>query len=125
MSFQKNVAVSALVVLSICLIIVGIILLRMRKNVKFPANIGQCPDYFDVVKDGDSIKCEFKHQNNDVSRFYENKGVGQKRNVDGIPCSEIAPYDSKYVGIKGNEAKCRWAKQCDVTWDGITNRGIC
>ena len=32
MSFQRNVAVIALIVLSIALIIVGIVLLRMRKK---------------------------------------------------------------------------------------------
>jgi hypothetical protein len=117
MSFQRNVAVIALVVLSIALIIIGIILLRMRRDAKFPADVAQCPDYYDVVRDGEQTKCVFKHTSgSDVYAFY---------NTMTTDCKTIIPENGEFVGSGGGGAKCSWAKQCGVTWDGITNQNKC
>ena len=118
MSFQRNVSVIALIVLSIAFIIVGIVLLRMRKNVKFPANVAQCPDYFDVVKnDEGEVQCKFNHKSgSDVHTFYSSLPPS---------CKELKPEDPEFIGVYGEINKCNWAKQCGITWDGISNQNIC
>ena len=78
-------------------------------NTKF----GCCNDYATAKNDVDGsncpIKCYNAHQLGKVSSA-----------CTSIP-TEIDFGTATYKGNGGVCAKQKWAKQCDITWDGITN----
>ena len=111
MSFQKTVLNVALFIYCIFLIIVGILMYNSRGNINFPPDIGKCPDYWQVNEDG---SCQ-----NTNSKF--NLG-----NLGETECESKSFNDAKYFSVNGDVEKCKWAKSCDLTWDGITNnKTIC
>jgi hypothetical protein len=109
-SFQKlvvNIAVFSLISL---LIIVGIILYRSRKNVTYPPVTANCPDYW--IDDGSST-------NGSLCKNVKNLGKDSCK-------KEMNFSGSLWSGSRGLCNKSRWAKSCDLTWDGITsNNNIC
>jgi hypothetical protein len=105
MEFQGFIANIALLVLVLTLVIIAVILYRSKN--KFVAGnvvIGECPDYWTMNLEGNVNYC------NNV------------KNLGKTTCSRkmnftIPPWSS-------NDGVCKkynWAKQCDLTWDGITN----
>jgi hypothetical protein len=55
---------------------------------------------------------------------------GQCNNIHGLGnssnCMGKKPFSAKkWQGMKGRKEKCKFAKQCDIEWDGISNTGIC
>ena len=99
MTFQKTTIIIASVILILMLILVAFMMHRAKENAAWPPMISECPDYFEVVSPG---VC------NNV------KGLGSCKGT-------INFSSSKYQGNAGLGEKKQWAKQCGVTWDGITN----
>ena len=93
-TFQKTVLFSAIVVLVISLISMGIIL-SYAKDEQWPPIMSVCPDYWSATKDG---KCE---NVKDLGVCKENKSM------------DFKDYDLC--------AKYKWAQKCQVTWDGLNN----
>ena len=92
--FNKIVLFSAIVILIIVLIIITISLNYALFNANYPPVISDCPDFWDVSLNNDNqIVC------NNIVRH--NRGTC---NDDDVIC-----------------AKYRWAKKCNISWDGITN----
>ena len=112
MNFYKIIPIIAIVLLIICLSVVGVALNFTSQDVIFPPNISDCPDFF--VKDPDN-KCV------DVKGL--SSGTEQKcNNIDFV--SEDADDKYKNPGMgksSGICAKKRWARSCNVNWDGVTN----
>ena len=63
-------------------------------EIKWPKNISHCPDY------------------------WKDMGNGKCRNINNL-----GNCQKKMVGFKknNNKKKCRWAKRCNVSWEGIDN----
>ena len=40
-------------------------------------------------------------------------------------CKYLNTDLAKFKGPNGIIEKCKWAKNCGVVWDGITNKKIC
>ena len=110
MNFYKIIPTIAIILLIICLTAVGVALNYTSDNVIFPPSVSDCPDYF-VKNDnntcvnkknlgGDAVKCNMEDFNKEE---YLNPGTG--------PSSGIC-------------AKKKWAIECNVDWDGITNNGF-
>ena len=99
-NFQKIVLIVASVILILCLVIIGVLLRNRQFNIKFPPEIGNCPDYY---TSGPNDTC--------------NNTIGLK--VKNPNCS--TGNFSTFTGEGANVKKCNWSKQCGVTWDGITN----
>ena len=98
MKFQIALIVVALIVLIIALTFIGYTLYNNRNNKQFPPVIGECPDYW-ISKDGE---CSNPHN------------LGK--------CPDNVNFNTThYKGHEGNCMKSKWAKGCNVSWQGITN----
>tara|TARA_Y100001970_G_C14256189_1_gene875573 strand:- start:9040 stop:9402 length:363 start_codon:yes stop_codon:yes gene_type:complete len=110
MNFQSIVLLIACIVLIGSLIMIGLALKNVNKDVKFPPIVSECPDYWqNVSPDGESGLCENTNNLGTISDT-----------CSSIPNSmdfSVAPY----VGAEGLCEKKTWANNCNLTWDGITN----
>jgi len=104
MKFQKIVVIIAIIILVASLTFIGYALYNSQHNQEFPPVKAACPDYWKSI-DG---KC------------LNSKDLGQ--------CG-LEPMDFNnphYQGDQGDCNKSKWAKDCNVSWDGITNNSnIC
>ena len=102
MTFQTTVILIAEVILAISILIIGITLHRQRANALYPPIISECPDYWEI----DGTMCNKPTSNSSLLTNCPNTNFG------------TSPI---YKGNNGLCEKQKWAKLCDVTWDGITN----
>ncbi len=95
----------AIAVLLITLAIVALALYRGKSNAKYPPVVGHCPDYW-------------------VDESTTNNGA-MCRNVKALgkaACPRTMNFSTMdYQGTAGECKKKKWAKECDVSWDGISN----
>lgn len=105
MSFQKTVVSVAMVMTVILLLVIGIALYKQKNNAKYPPVVGSCPDYWvERYNDDDSSKCvNVKNLGNQSCKKEMNFSVYPWNGDDGL-CN-----------------KYKWARACDLTWDGVTN----
>ena len=102
-SIQTIIMTSAIVILLIILITIGINIRTAKKNQVWPPLIGNCPDYWlDLGKDGSQCV------------------VNGKANNLGIATSPMNFNTAAYMGSAGTCAKYNWAIANKVSWDGIT-----
>lgn len=106
-NFQGIVLTIAIVVLIIVLVFVGIALSKSKKTAQWPPIVGNCPDYW-MDRSGNGTSC-FNYQSLGTC----NKPSSDDDNVMNFNTS---PYNTP----EGNCAKYTWAKNCGVSWDGIT-----
>jgi hypothetical protein len=107
-TFQKIVLYSAIIILIISLIFVGIALSLAKSKENWPPLVPDCPDYWTIDGSGNNTKCI----------NVQNLGI----------CP--APSGQKYLvmdfnspvfsGSNSSCAKYTWANKCNVAWDGIT-----
>jgi len=103
-TFQNIVMIVAIIMLIICLIFVGVALYNQKFSTAFPPVVADCPDYWLDKSNGDSSNCE----------NVKNLGKGS--------CSKTMNFStSSWTGENGSCNKSRWARACDLTWDGVTN----
>lgn len=110
--FQKSVATVAIIILIITLCIIGISLYRTKYNSKYPPVIANCPDYWDASG------------NLDISNNFV---CVNSMNLGSSTCSNTMNFStSSWQGDNSLCQKYKWAKSCNLTWDGITdNADIC
>ena len=101
--FNITLTLVAIVVSIIFLVIVGVKFYLNRYNITFPPVIADCPDYWLDESDDDTIKC------------VNVKNIGK----EGCP-KTMNFSDSRFKGNNGLCRKYKWAKRCDITWDGIS-----
>lgn len=130
--FQNRIVNILGILLIICLVIFFIMIFNINREQKFPPVIGQCPDYWlsskyfnnkenlDLIDDV-LIKNELEKDEGDKSKCVNVKNIGNPN------CSKIMDFNEvPYNTTNGLCAKYKWAKDCDLTWDGITNnKSIC
>jgi len=68
----------------------------------WPETISDCPDYWNDLGDG---KCKNTH----------NLGTCNMRQAQPTVTFDSSFYD----GEQGKMNRCRWAKNCNVSWEGI------
>ena len=108
MNFYKTVSIIALIVLIICLAVIGTSLSNAKKDIYFPPNIPSCPDKF---KMGANNMCSNPNPSTN--------GVDVECDEDDF---SDASYKNPGIGAaSGACAKKKWAINCGVDWDGITN----
>jgi hypothetical protein len=114
MSFQKIVLTIALVILIIVLIVVAYLIQSAKSDAAFPPETPSCPDYFEAVADGNggfTEKCTNTQGLGNGAPGVTNFGMGAMTCPKNQPCTKTALA-----------ARCNWAKQHGLTWDGVTNR---
>ncbi len=109
-TFNNVVVAIAVVILILTLIVIGVLLHNAIQNMKFPPEVGSCPDYFTMKEQDGSNVC-----------FNKTPPLGE----GGAACLSKDFSGAEYQGDKGRAAKCKWAKSCNVVWDGITNQNLC
>ena len=105
--FQKIVLFSAIIILIIALIIIGITLSNSTDK-NWPPVLSNCPDFWTMDGSGNNPQCV---NTKDLGTCPPNSG-SQHLTMD----FNSAPY----VGSNSSCAKYTWAKKCGISWDGIT-----
>lgn len=108
MSFQSITLTVAIIGLIVILIFIGVMLSRSSTSSdKWPPVVGDCPDYWeDLGTDG--------------SQCLNSKSLG-KCNVPSAAGPDAKDFTvANFTGDNPSCAKYKWAKTCEVTWDGIT-----
>ena len=107
LNFQKIVLIIAAILLIIMFVIIIIVLSKLRYSQKFPPIISNCPDYWEDKSMGNSSNCV---------------------NIKGLGTCGTKSMDfsgTQWTSKEGLCNKARWARYCNLTWDGITNNSTC
>ena len=105
--FQKFVLITAIIILIITLVVIGIALSKNAQNVAWPPVLPECPDYWILDGSGSNAVCV------NVKDLGTCKSVGNKH-------QNMNFNTSVFTGSQGACNKYNWATKCNVTWDGIT-----
>ena len=106
--FQKIVLFTAIIILVLSLVIIGVALNSKSSSVLWPPFIADCPDYWLLDGSGNNTTCT------------------NIKDLGTCPPSTDSQHlvmnfnDPIYTGTNGLCAKYKWATNCNVTWDGIT-----
>jgi hypothetical protein len=106
--FQKIVLYSAIIILIIALVIIGVALSYAKDSQAWPPVLPNCPDYWVADGSGNNATCINLKDLGTCSATGENKHLIMNFN------------QSPFVGGDETCAKYTWAKKCGVSWDGIT-----
>ena len=110
MSFQSIVMTTSVIILILSLCLIGLALYRQKYNSDYPPVIANCPDYWiDKSKEGNGKKCE------------------NIKNLGNPACGKEMDFTTaQWSGEAGFCAKSKWAKTCNLTWDGLSdNAELC
>jgi hypothetical protein len=101
-NFQYGTIIIASFFLVVTLSIIAISFSKTKQDRKYPPVISECPDYWIDISG-----------NTCVNRHLElgNSNCEKKMDFSG----------SIWLGETGKCEKKKWAKHCNLTWDGITN----
>ena len=105
--FQKFVLFSAIIILIIALVFIGIALSKATDQ-QWPPITAQCPDYWQIDGSGNNTTC------------INIKDLGTCKPLNGDKHLTMNFNGSAFSGQNGMCAKYTWANKCGVTWDGIT-----
>ena len=111
MNFQKIVLTIATVILIIFLLIVGYMLYKNKYSSDFPPIISDCPDYW-LDMSGNDLS------GNEISSPY----CYNIKNLGKGGCEKKMDFSTSFwTSNDGLCKKQKWANQCNLTWDGVTN----
>jgi hypothetical protein len=109
--FKKMILISAIIILIILLVLIGVAL-NYAKDESWPPMTPSCPDYFITDGSGNDARCvDIKDLTNTTCR--QNKDMNDKY-------LKVNFNTPAYTGSNGTCNKYRWATNCGVAWDGIT-----
>ena len=109
--FNKMVLMVASILLILGLIIIGIIIARTLAEEVFPPVVTDCPDYWNVAyNSANQVEC----RHNQI-----NSGKADPSYCRNYPTSRFGVSGSSDADILCEKSK--WAKECNIHWDGITN----
>tara|TARA_B100000963_G_C22638461_1_gene678985 strand:- start:260 stop:673 length:414 start_codon:yes stop_codon:yes gene_type:complete len=129
-SFLKNALIVATIVLIIALTLVGVVIANDNSQTKFPPRVDSCPDYWvhaSYLKDP-SNKINLENPDIELNSLTDEcvniKNLGSCNPKEEIMNFNKAPYNNSGDSGSGSGvcAKYKWAKHCNITWDGITNK---
>ena len=109
MNFQKIVLTIAIIVLIIILAVTGVALSKAANSTAWPPIVGACPDYW-VDMSGNGEACFNSHKLGSCN-------IPTSDDMTNTMNFNQAPFNSS----SGSCTKYTWAKNCGVTWDGITS----
>tara|TARA_B110000503_G_C7155797_1_gene417255 strand:+ start:99 stop:527 length:429 start_codon:yes stop_codon:yes gene_type:complete len=117
----------AVIVFIIALIVVGYILYFSVKNSAFPPYDTQCPTYYKVDPTGENCIFDYDTYPTGSTSYPALAKPGNNNNSSstGANSCETVPISQFNVkGFSSDEVLCaknRWAQDCGVFWDGVTN----
>ena len=107
-TFQKFVLFSAIIILIIALVFIGIALTYSKNTATWPPMTPECPDYWTIDGSGNNARC------------VNVKDLGTCQSKSGDKHLTMDFNTSAFTGTNGMCAKYTWAKNCGISWDGIT-----
>jgi hypothetical protein len=107
-SFQKFILFAAIIILIIALIFIGISLRYATDNKSWPPMTPECPDFWTTDGSGNNTTC------------INVKDLGTCKAQNGEDHLTMNFNTSLFTGSNGLCSKYTWAKNCGVSWDGIT-----
>ena len=110
MNFQKIILVIATLVLILLLVLIGFTLSKSKKSEAWPPIVGACPDYW-IDLSGNGESCFNSHKLGKCNLPGDGNDNNNTMNFNQSPFNTDT----------GNCSKYKWAKNCQVTWDGITS----
>lgn len=124
--FIQQVLMVAVIVLIAALATVGVAISTDDTKVDFPPRIDSCPDYWvhaSYLKNGNVGDSNINIEN------LSEECVNIKKLGTCNPESEVMDFNTEPYNNPGESgpdsgmcAKYTWAKGCNITWDGITNK---
>ena len=119
-NFQKTVLIVAIIVFILLLIFIGLVLYENKYNKEFPPIVSNCPDYWlDMENTVTDLNENTDRSGDSITRV---KCVNVK-NLGNPSCQKEMDFSGDmWSGSDGDCRKYKWAKGCDLTWDGITNK---
>lgn len=142
-TFQTTVLGIAVTLLIIILAVIGVLLIKNKKNLIFPPTSLPCPNYWQLNADGTcSIPVATPMPNNAgaVSSQYMdsyipvNIGSWDRKTYNGkpLPGLDATGYSINFShngwGSSSYSATCAkrdWAKKAGIIWDGVSNYNGC
>jgi hypothetical protein len=110
-NFQKIVITIAIIMFIVLMCFIAIVLYKGKYDVRFPPIVSQCPDYWIDQQNG-SVNIDGTNKQKCVNT----------QNLGNLSCSKEMDFTGDHwQGPSGSCNKYKWAKSCDLTWDGITN----
>ena len=110
MNFQKIVLLIAIVILIVFLAFVGYMLYQNKYTSDYPPTVSDCPDYWLDRSKSDS------DGTNISSYCYNVKNLGNPN------CEKKMDFSTSFwTSSDGLCKKQKWANECKLTWDGVTN----
>jgi hypothetical protein len=106
--FQKIVLFSAIIILIIALVFIGITLSYAKGGQKWPPIVQNCPDYWLFNGSGNNTEC------------INVKDLGTCQPTGGDRHLKMDFTTPTFSGSQGDCNKYTWANRCGVSWDGIT-----
>jgi hypothetical protein len=106
-SFQSFILFSAIIILIIVLVFIGVTL-TYSKDQQWPPMTPECPDYWVAEGSGNNITC------------VNTKNLGTCPPKGGDKYLKMDFNNSTFTGQNGLCAKYTWAKNCGISWDGVT-----
>ena len=107
-SAQIIILYIAIIILIIALVLIGLALSYTKDQQKWPPITSQCPDYWQIDGSGNNAKC------------VNIKNLGTCKPKRGDKYLKMDFNSSAFTGSNEMCAKYTWAKNCGVSWDGIT-----
>jgi hypothetical protein len=119
-SFQKIVLTIAIIIFILLMIFIASVLHNNKYGIAFPPTISDCPDYWLYNQESEDLE-----ERNDGSQT--NQRCYNIQNLGESSCSKTMDFTGDFwKGSTGLCNKYKWAKSCDLTWDGITsNTTLC
>ncbi len=102
--FQYIISGVATISLILLLVIFGVMLYYAKSKEIYPPVTADCPDYWLSKQEGKKHLC------------YNHLNLGKNS------CNKTMNFNTEqWKGVDHICKKQQWAKNCDLTWDGITN----
>jgi hypothetical protein len=105
--FQKIILFSAIAILILSLIMIGLAL-SSAKDQQWPPIVPACPDYWLLDGSGNNTQC------------INVKDLGTCPAAAGKKHLTMNFNNSTFTGSEGTCNKYNWATGCGISWDGIT-----
>lgn len=106
-SFQIKILIVTIIILIFSLIIIGRTI-HNNKTDKWPPISTSCPDYWELDETTSPAMC------------VNTKKIGTCNALPNEDVFKMSFNEKPFNGLNGRCAKYKWAKNCDVSWDGIT-----
>jgi len=115
-NFQKIVLTVAIIIFIILLLFIGSVLYNEKRNSSFPPVVSSCPDFWLDREITTQTSIDGNNSSETTGKCYNNHNLGNPS------CSKEMDFTGDFwTGTDGTCNKYKWAKGCDLTWDGITN----